>query len=167
MSSWTAPLPWMRRKHTDQSPAPPLTVSWPFSSLLYLRLSDVSPLTHSRSGPVWSPSTGCRASSLPRSLRPASSRLLPYTPGPRSPASPPPLSILQRHSGWIKLLLTKFLLDIHLTRPPIFLQEENFHKLRIGKASHFGHYSLSIRLSECLLYVIKLSFLFFQVYLPY
>ena len=39
-----------------------------------------------------------------------------------------------------------------------FFRRKIFTRCRIGKASHFGHYSLSIHLSECLLYTIFFIF---------
>lgn len=126
MSSWTGPhrsLGWGGNILTSLPP-PLLTVSQPFSARLYLRLPDVSPLTQSPGLSVNGQHGTQRLLTTMQPLRQAISRLLPYT--PRTPVSGPP----RRHSGWIKLLLIKFLLDVHPTRPPIFLQEENFHKLQ-------------------------------------
>ena len=124
----------MRRKHINQSPIPLLTVSQPLSMrLLYLRLWCLPPhpLTLRLSvNPLRGTHGTQRFLTTTQPLRPIS-RLLPYHSQGPSPALPAAtLSILLRHSGGIKLLLTKFLLDIHPTRPPIFLQEENFHKLQ-------------------------------------
>lgn len=92
----TTLLPWMRRKHTIQSPT-----STPDS---------LSPFPHFFAWALWClrphPCSAFFTTTQP--LRRGPSPISSSHPGPRSAALP--TATLQHHSGWIKLLLTKFLL---------------------------------------------------------